>query len=107
MSTTAAMLAVVAIGLGTFLIRFSGIWLFSGERELSPGWSRTLELVGPAAMAAIVANTLILEGVEFREFGAWHLTAMVAALTALWKRDVNIILLAGALAFVGFRLLGL
>jgi branched-subunit amino acid transport protein len=107
MSTTAAMLAIVVIGIGTFLIRFSGILLFSGDRELSPGWARTLELVGPAAMAAIVANTLILDGVDFRDFGAWHLAAIVAAATALWKRDVNFILLGGALGFLAFRLLGL
>ena len=44
----------------TFAIKYLGIALFAGDRELSPGWARTLELAGPAAMAAIAANSLLL-----------------------------------------------
>ena len=91
----------------TFAIRYSGIALFSGERELSPGWARTLELAGPAAMAAIAANTLLLDHGDFRGFGAWHLMAVAAAAVAIWKRDTNWILLGGTAGFVVFRLLGL
>ncbi|NYI40241.1 AzlD domain-containing protein [Demequina lutea] len=91
----------------TFAIKYAGIALFAGERELSPGWARTLELAGPAAMAAIAANTLLLSGGEFRAFGAWHLMALGAATVAIWKRDTNWILLAGAVAFAVFRLLGM
>jgi branched-subunit amino acid transport protein len=91
----------------TFAIRYSGIALFAGDRELSPGWARTLELAGPAAMAAIAANTLVLDHGDFRAFGAWHLMALAAAGVALWKRDTNWILLGGTVAFLVFRLLGL
>ncbi len=91
----------------TFAIRYSGIALFAGDRELSPGWARTLELAGPAAMAAIAANTLLLDHGDFRGFGAWHLMALVAAAVALWKRDTNWILLGGTVGFVVFRLLGM
>ncbi|MCB2412286.1 AzlD domain-containing protein [Demequina sp. TTPB684] len=91
----------------TFAIRYSGIALFAGDRELSPGWARTLELAGPAAMAAIAANTLLIADDGFRSLGAWHLMAVAAAAMAVWKRDTNWILLAGAAGFVVFRLLGL
>jgi branched-subunit amino acid transport protein len=91
----------------TFAIKYLGIALFAGERELSPGWARTLELAGPAAMAAIAANSLLLSNGGFRAFGAWHLMALAAAAVTIWKRDTNWILLGGALAFAGFRLLGM
>lgn len=90
----------------TFAIKYLGIALFAGDRELSPAWARTLELAGPAAMAAIAANTLLLADGEFRGFGAWHLMAVAAAAVAVWKRDTNWILLGGTVAFVVFRLLG-
>ncbi len=91
----------------TFAIKYAGIALFAGDRELSPGWARTLELAGPAAMAAIAANTLMLDGDDFRTLGAWHLMALAAAAVAIWKRDTNWILLCGAVAFAVFRMLGL
>jgi len=103
---TALILFLLASAL-TFGIKYAGIALFAGDRELSPGWARTLELAGPAAMAAIAANTLLLSGGEFRPFGAWHLMALCAAAVAIWKRDTNWILLGGALAFAVFRSLGM
>jgi len=103
---TALVLFLLASAL-TFAIKYLGIALFAGERELSPGWARTLELAGPAAMAAIAANTLFMSGGEFRHFGAWHLMALAAAAVTIWKRDTNWILLGGAVAFALFRLLGL
>ena len=101
------LLLFIAAAVLTFAIRYSGNTLFAGDRELSPGWARTLELAGPAAMAAIAANTLLLDHGDFRTFGAWHLMALAAAVVALWKRDTNWILLGGAAAFVVFRLFGL
>jgi branched-subunit amino acid transport protein len=103
---TALILFLLASAL-TFAIKYLGIALFAGERELSPGWARTLELAGPAAMAAIAANTLLLSGGGFRPFGAWHLMALAAAAVTIRKRDTNWILLGGAVAFAVFRLLGM
>ena len=91
----------------TFAIKYAGIALFAGERELSPAWAKTLELAGPAAMSAIAANSLLLSDGGFRDFGAWHLMALAAAAVAIWKRDTNWILLGGAVAFAAFRLLGM
>lgn len=53
-------LAIAAIGLGTYLIRVS-MFLVVAEREL-PGWvDRSLDLVGPAAMAALVASMVFVQ----------------------------------------------
>ncbi len=103
---TALFLFLLASAL-TFAIKYAGIALFARERELSPRWAKTLELAGPAAMAAIAANTLLLSGGGFRAFGAWHLMALAAAAVTIWKRDTNWILLGGAVAFAAFRLLGM
>ena len=52
--------AILAIGLGTYLMRVS-MFLVVGDREL-PGWvMRCLDLVGPAAVAAIVASMVLLD----------------------------------------------
>ena len=50
---------IAAIGLGTYLLRVS-MFLLVGEREL-PGWARrSLDLVGPAAIAALVATMVLV-----------------------------------------------
>lgn len=89
----------VAAGVGTLAIRMSGIaWLGRG-RELSPGVSRTLQMVAPAALAAIVANSLLLDHGSIRAFGIWHVAAGIAALAVFLKRDTNVILGVGIAAF--------
>jgi branched chain amino acid efflux pump len=53
-------IALVAIGVGTYALRVS-MFLVVGEREL-PGWvSRSLDLVGPAAVAALVASMVFVQ----------------------------------------------
>jgi branched-subunit amino acid transport protein len=54
-----AWVAIVAIGLGTYLMRVS-MFLVVGERELPVWVMRCLDVVGPAAVAAIVASMLFL-----------------------------------------------
>ena len=52
-------LVIAAVGLSTYALRVS-MFLVVGEREL-PGWmSRSLELVGPAAVAAVVASMVLV-----------------------------------------------
>ncbi|MDE0571874.1 AzlD domain-containing protein [Demequina sp. B12] len=92
---------------GTYLIRLSGIALLGGDRELSPRVRKALSLVAPAAMAAIIANSLFLDGGQWRAFGAWHLAAAVAVGVALWKRSMGWTLSAGAAVFAALLLAGL
>lgn len=99
-------LLFLAAAVGTYLIRLSGIVLLGGDRELHPRLRHALTLVAPAAMAAIIANSLLLDHGQWRSFGAWHLAALVAIGVALWRRTTGWPLLIGALAFAGFLLLG-
>ncbi|WP_062389701.1 AzlD domain-containing protein [Demequina iriomotensis] len=101
-----AFLVFTAAAIGTYLIRLSGVSLLGGDRELPPPVARALGLVGPAAMAAIVANALLLDGGEWRGFGAWHLAAIVATGIALWKRSMGVTIAAGAAAFAALLLAG-
>lgn len=102
-----AFLVFTAAAVGTYLIRLSGVWLLGGDRELPERVTRALRLVGPAAMAAIIANALLLEGSEWRTFGAWHLAALVAVGVALWRRTMGITIAAGVAAFAVLLATGL
>lgn len=100
------LLIFVAAGVGTYLIRLSGVMLLR-DRELPPRVTKGLSLVGPAAMAAIVANALLLDEGQWRSFGAWHLAAVVAIGVALWRRTSGVAMAAGAVAFAALLLAGL
>lgn len=88
MSVLESWLVVLALALGTFLIRYSFIGLFA-NREM-PGWlSHGLKLIVPAIFAAIVASGVAISG---GQFGGW----------ALWPRyGASAIALAVALRFKG------
>lgn len=92
-------LIFLAAGIGTYAIRVSGLLLFGGERRLPERVERSLRLVGPAAMAAIIANALLLDQGDWRAFGAWHLAALVAIGVALRKRSSGWTMALGAAAF--------
>lgn len=100
------LLIFVAAGVGTYLIRLSGVMLLR-DRELPPRVAKGLSLVGPAAMAAIVANALLLDEGQWRSLGAWHLAAAVAIGVALWRRTSGVAMAAGAVAFAALLLAGL
>ncbi|WP_062465204.1 AzlD domain-containing protein [Demequina soli] len=99
-------LIFLAAAIGTYAIRVSGIVLFGGPRRLPERVERSLRLVGPAALAAIVANSLLLDGGTWRAFGAWHLAALVTIGVALWKRSSGWTMAAGAVAFAALLLAG-
>lgn len=92
-------IVVALAGIGTYLIRVSGIVLFQNEDRISPLVRRGLRMIGPAAMGAIIGNALFLDAGEWRSFGAWHLAALVAVAAAVWKRNLGLTMLVGAAAF--------
>ena len=100
-------LIFLVAAIGTYLIRVSGIVIFGKDRRIPPRVARALQLVGPAAMAAIVANSLLLDEGAWRPFGAWHLAAIVAVAVALWKRTSGWTMVSGAVAFAALLLAGL
>ncbi|WP_161794546.1 AzlD domain-containing protein [Demequina globuliformis] len=102
-----AFIVFTLAAIGTYLIRLSGIALLGDGKQLSPRVRKALTLVAPAAMAAIIANSLFLDQGAWRDFGAWHLAALVAVGVALWKRSMGWTLVAGATAFALLLVAGL
>lgn len=100
-------LIFVAAGIGTYLIRVSGIALLSDPEKLPPRLRRALALVAPTALGAIIVNSLFLDEGQWRAFGAWHIAAAVAIGVALWRRSAGWAMSAGAAAFALLLLAGL
>lgn len=98
---------IIAAGVGTYLIRLSGVLLLKDEERIPLPVRRALRMVGPAAMGAIIASALFLDHSEWRAFGAWHLAALVAVGVALWKRSMGWSMLAGAVTFAVLLAAGL
>jgi len=94
-------------GIGTYLIRLSGIALLANEERIPPLVRRALRMIGPAAMGAIVGNSLLLDHGAWRPFGVWHVASLVALAVGVWRRSLGLTLLAGAAAFAALLLLGL
>ncbi len=92
-------LIFILAGLGTYLIRISGVVLLGDPERIPVPVQRALKMVAPAAMGAIIANALFLDQGQWREFGAWHLAAVVAIGVAVWRHSQGWSMLAGALAF--------
>lgn len=85
--------------IGTYLIRLSGVVLLRDPDKIPAPVRRALTMVGPAAMGAIIVNSLFLDQHEWRAFGAWQIGAAVAIGVALWRRSQGWSMLAGALVF--------
>ena len=100
-------LIFIAAGIGTYLIRLSGVLLLSDEERIPVPIRRALRMVGPAAMGAIIVSAVFLDHGELRALGAWHLAALVAIGVAIWKRSSGWAMLAGALAFAALLAAGL
>jgi len=100
-------LIFVAAGIGTYLIRVSGIVLLSDPEKLPPRLRRALALVAPTALGAIIVNSLLLDEGQWRTFGAWHIAGAVAIAVALWRRSAGMAMAAGAVAFALLLVAGL
>ena len=99
-------LMVALTGVGTYLLRLSAIALVNDDRQIPPRVGQALRLVAPSVLAALVANSLILQGGELRPLGAWHGAAIVAAIVAVRFRSAAWTLLAGMIAVWIFAALG-
>lgn len=104
LSTLESWAVVIALGLGTFLIRYSFIGLFA-NRDMPPWLSHGLKLIVPAIFAAIVASGVAIVG---GEFGGWpsmgrlwprYAAAAIALAVALrYKGNILITVIAGMAA---------
>jgi len=85
---------VFAVAVGTLAMRASMVTLLA-QATIPLRLEQALSLVAPAVLAGLVAQTLFLEGGEFRPIDSWALAAAVAVLVAWRTRSLGWTLLAG------------
>jgi branched-subunit amino acid transport protein len=71
-------------GLGTYLLRLSAIALVGLGVAIPPAVERTLRLIAPAVLSAIVANSLFLTDSHFNPRLSWYVGAAIAA-AVVWR----------------------
>lgn len=93
-----ALLAVLVVGLGTFACRAVFI-VGLAHREIPLPVLRTLEYVGPATLAALIASMLMGES-GASAVGVPELAGLAAAIgCALRTRNLTLILVVGMAAY--------
>ena len=100
MSAPAIWMLFIAIGLGTFLLRFSFIYLF-GRLEM-PGWlRRALRYVPASVLAALVFPALAYQGtvLDISLHNARLLAGLGGALVAWRTKNVLLTILVGMALF--------
>lgn len=102
MSDAKVWTVIVALGIGTFLIRFSFIGLV-GDRAL-PGWAlRLLRYVPVAVMPGLVAPLVVWPAATGGALDAPRLIAALAAILigALWRSVIGAIAGGMAVLYLG------
>lgn len=90
-------LAIVAVGLGTFVSRAVFI-VGLGRRTIPPAVIRALDYVGPATLSALIVAMMISEG-KVAAGPAEIAGLAVATVVGLRTSNMTVILLAGMCAF--------
>lgn len=92
-------LTMIAIGITTFVIRFSFIYLF-GRMEIPELARRALRFVPPAVLSAIIFPELLIPGGVFDiSLGNGRLLAGVLAALVAWRtKNVVLTILVGMAA---------
>lgn len=88
-------LIIVAVGLGTFLIRFSFIWVL-GRGKVHPTLQRLLQFVPPAVLAALIMPSFIISPqgvVSLSNARLW--AGLIAALVAWKTKSVVLTIVTG------------
>ncbi len=100
-------LTMIAIGIATFAIRFSFIYLF-GRFEIPDSLRRALRFVPPAVLSAIVFPELLMPGGIFEiSLGNGRLLAGVLAALVAWRtKNVVLTILVGMAALYILQALG-
>ena len=94
---------VVAVGVGTFCIRFSFIYLFEYLSEVPDGLERALRLVPAAVLSALVVPAVVVvDGSPALSLDNGRLLAAGAAAVVAWRTEsVLATIVAGMATLVG------
>jgi len=99
------LLQIMLVALGTYLLRVSMV-VALGRFALPPSVERALRLVAPAVLAALVAQTLLLDDGGIREWSSWYPAAIVAAAAAWLTKSTAWTLVAGFTSVWVFAAIG-
>ena len=72
----------VLAGVGTYLIRVSAIAVMARGGGVPARVERTLRLIAPAVLAAIIANGLLLDGTRLNTRPSWYVGTITAVVVA-------------------------
>ena len=98
--------AVVVIGLGTFGLRFSFLYLEGRSRGVPHGAERALRFVPPAVLAALVLPSLAVSDGTVAIAGNARLAAGALASVVAWRtEDILATIVAGVGALLALQLL--
>ena len=96
---------MMVIGAGTFLIRFSFIWLF-GLGEVHPAVQRALRLVPPSVLSALVLPSIVFpQQAAFSMVSPRLWAGVIAALVAWRTKNVLYTIVSGMASLWLFSLL--
>ena len=91
-------ITVLLAALGTWALRYVPIVL--SRRQPGPIWSRFLSATGPAAIAALAVASFLPElSVDLTQLVPVLVGALVVVLAFLWRRDIAIATIAGAVFY--------
>lgn len=97
---------IVMIGVGTFLIRFSFIWLL-GRNKVHPRLQRLLQFVPPAVLSALVMPSFFFPQQSEFSFENYRMWAGVFAALVAWRtKNVLLTIASGLIALWILSLLG-
>lgn len=94
---------IVALGLGTFLMRFSFLGLI-GDRQLPEWLLRLLRYTPVAVIPGLIAPQVLTpaEGIDPTVFAAAAATLVVG----IWRKNAILAMIAGGVVLAGMTLLG-
>jgi branched-subunit amino acid transport protein len=93
-----AVAQILLVGVGTYLIRVSAIALVGRFPEPSDSTRATMRLIGPAVLAAIVADRLFIQNGSVSVHWSWWTAAIIAAGVAYRWRSAGITMGIGMIA---------
>ena len=85
---------VAIVAAGTLAMRASLVTVLANV-TIPTRVAQALSLVAPAVLAGLVAQTLFLDGGDFRRLGTWYIAAAAAALVAWRTRSFGWTLVVG------------
>ena len=96
MSTGSALMLVLVVGIGTYLMR-AGLVLLLADRPLPPGVERALRNVGPAVLAALTVSLVASESASGSRIEVSEIAALLVAALVAWRRYSLLVTLAAGM----------